>query len=93
VTLIGGIAFDRDERDDLVRTPMLLRTWARRLRRIALEATNVLPTLGFGRPAEPPIEPVHRSDTASEAAQDSPPLHEQQHVVPGRRINIDKSTG
>ena len=57
-----------------------------------LETTRVLPWLGFGKPAEPPIEPVHRSDITSERGEEAPELHEQQHVDPGERVEIDKLT-
>ena len=67
-----------------------LRQRSRRVLETLTEATRVLPWLGFGRPAEPPTEPVHRSDAASERGEAAPELHEQQHVDPGRRTEIDQ---
>ena len=71
----------------------LLSRSLRRLREVGLRATEVLPALGFGRPAGPPTEPVRRSETAPRPAEDVHPIHDQQHVDPGRRIEIDKPTG
>ena len=44
---------------------------------------GLLPTLGFGRSPEPPTEPIHREDVSTEAPQEQPELHEQQHEAPG----------
>lgn len=67
-----------------------LRQRFRRVLETLTEATRVLPWLGFGKPAEPPIEPVHRSDATSERGEEAPELHEQRHVDPGERVEIDK---
>ena len=44
---------------------------------------GLLPTLGFGRSPEPPTGPIHREDVSTEAPQEQPELHEQQHEAPG----------
>ena len=54
-----------------------------------MDATRVLPWLGFGKPAEPPTEPVHRSGSESERPEDVTELQEQQHVQPGKRVEMD----
>ena len=70
----------------------MLASYMRRLRAMLMQATSVLPTLGFGRPKEPPTEPIQRSEVSTAPPGAGPELHDQQHVNPGRRIEIDKST-
>lgn len=66
-----------------------LRASLRKIRDALTDATRVLPWLGFGKPAEPPTEPIHRSGSESERPEDVTELHEQQHVQPGKRVEID----
>jgi hypothetical protein len=61
--------------------------WRRAWRGFAERAaamTRLLPILGFGQPAEPPVEPVERHDPppapAPPASSSVPELHDQQHV-------------
>ncbi len=68
-----------------------LRQRFRRVRVTLTEATRVLPWLGFGKPTEPPTEPVHRSGETSESGEEAAELHEQQHVDPGTRTEIDEA--
>ena len=61
--------------------------WRRAWRGFAERAaamTRLLPMLGFGQPAEPPVEPVERHDPPPAApppsAGSAHELHDQQHV-------------
>jgi hypothetical protein len=44
--------------------------------------TQMLTRLGFGKPAEPPIEPIERHDEPPSPLAPPDELHEQQHVNP-----------
>ena len=67
-----------------------LRQRFRRVLETLTETTRVLPWLGFGKPTEPPTEPAHRSDATAVRGEAAAELHEQQHVDPGKRVEIDK---
>jgi hypothetical protein len=67
-----------------------LRAYGRRIRATLSEATRVLTWIGFAKPAAPPTEPIHRSGGTSEQAADVAELHDQQHVQPGKRVEIDQ---
>jgi len=54
----------------------------RALREFLSRATSVLPALGFGRPAEPPTEPIPPPDTTVTDLRERPALHEQHHTPP-----------
>ena len=64
---------------------------SRRVREALSDATRLLPWLGFGKPAEPPTEPVHHSDATTALGDAARELHEQQHVDPGQRAEIDEA--
>ena len=69
-----------------------LRARFRRLVDSLLEATRILPWLGFGKSAEPPTEPIQRSGSSFERPEAAREMTDQQHVDAGKRIEIDKST-
>lgn len=62
---------------------ILRRAW-RGFSERAAAMTRLLPMLGFGRPAEPPVEPVERHDSSPAPVPPSSgsahELHDQQHV-------------
>lgn len=57
------------------------KAWWRGVLESARSMTQMLTRLGFGRPPEPPVEPVHRNEPVEDAAT-AIELHDQQHVNP-----------
>lgn len=51
-----------------------------------MQATRVLPSVGFGRAAEPPTESIQQDEQTQDLTADRE-LHEQQHpAVPSRAV-------
>jgi len=62
------------------------KAWLRGVRDSIRSMTQMLTRLGFNRPAEPPIEPVQRSDEAVEGDEPTAEMHDQQHVNPAPHL-------
>lgn len=58
------------------------RAWWRGQRDAIRSMTQMLTRLGFGKPAEPPFEPIERHDEPPSTLPSPSELHEQQHVNP-----------